>query len=222
MSRIFISHSSADNATAVALRDWLTGEGWDDVFLDLDPDRGIKAGEQWEEALKQAVHRCMAVLFLVSRNWLASEWCRDEFRLARLLGKRLFAVLVEEIPIGELPAFMTRDWQLVNIAEIEKNIGNDASPVTPPQTQTTICFSVEGLRRLKLGLLAAGFEPGYFAWPPPNDPDRSPYRGLLPLEAEDAGIFFGRDAPIVEALEKLHAPLDQADCSQARTGAFLL
>ena len=37
----------------------------------------------------------------------------------------------------------------------------------------------------------------------PNDPDRPPYRGLRPLDAEDAGIFFGRDGPIVEALDML-------------------
>ena len=36
-----------------------------------------------------------------------------------------------------------------------------------------------------------------------NDPDRPPYRGLRPLEAEDAGIFFGRDGPIVAALDRL-------------------
>jgi WD40 repeat protein len=48
MARIFISHSSANNAEAVALRDWLAGEGWDDVFLDLDPERGIVACERWE------------------------------------------------------------------------------------------------------------------------------------------------------------------------------
>ena len=41
MARIFISHSSANNADAIALRDWLAGEGWDDVFIDLDPERGI-------------------------------------------------------------------------------------------------------------------------------------------------------------------------------------
>ena len=45
--------------------------------------------------------------------------------------------------------------------------------------------------------------PAIFAWPPENDPNRPPYRGLRPLEAEDAGIFFGRDAPIVEALDRL-------------------
>ena len=64
-------------------------------------------------------------------------------------------------------------------------------------------FSAEGLQRLKHGLEEAGLDPKYFAWPPQSDPDRPPYRGLRPLEAEDAGIFFGRDGPIVEALDRL-------------------
>ena len=41
LSRIFLSHSSANNAEAVAIRDWLASEGWNEVFLDLDPERGI-------------------------------------------------------------------------------------------------------------------------------------------------------------------------------------
>ena len=42
VSRIFLSHSSANNDQAVALYDWLQREGWkDEVFLDLDPIRGI-------------------------------------------------------------------------------------------------------------------------------------------------------------------------------------
>src|ERR1700730_1964085 len=48
VSQIFLSHSSTNNAQAVALRDWLKGEGWDDIFLDVDPERGIVAGERWE------------------------------------------------------------------------------------------------------------------------------------------------------------------------------
>jgi hypothetical protein len=38
MARLFISHSSMNNAEAIALCDWLSAEGWDDVFLDLDPE----------------------------------------------------------------------------------------------------------------------------------------------------------------------------------------
>jgi hypothetical protein len=42
MSRIFLSHSSANNAEAIAIRDWMIAHGWDDVFLDLDPERGLE------------------------------------------------------------------------------------------------------------------------------------------------------------------------------------
>ncbi|MGO9483225.1 MAG: toll/interleukin-1 receptor domain-containing protein [Rhodomicrobium sp.] len=115
MARLFISHSSVNNAEAIALRDWLAAEGWDDVFLDLDPARGIAAGERWERALSEAAKRCEAVIFLVSKAWLASDWCRREFNLARRLNKRLFAMLIEEIAAGDLPSEMTGTWQLVNL-----------------------------------------------------------------------------------------------------------
>jgi hypothetical protein len=83
VSRIFLSHSSLNNAEAVGLRDWLAEQGWDDVFLDLDPERGIVAGERWERALHEAASRCEAVLFLVSRAWLDSRWCQKELTLTR-------------------------------------------------------------------------------------------------------------------------------------------
>jgi hypothetical protein len=83
VSRIFLSHSSANNAEAVALSEWLTREGWEEeVFLDLDPARGIAAGERWERALNQAANRCEAVLFLISQAWLTSGWWRKELSLA--------------------------------------------------------------------------------------------------------------------------------------------
>ena len=72
MSRIFISHSSTDNAPTIALRDWLVDEGWNDLFLEFDPERGIASGERWERALNEAARRCEAVLFLISRAWLGS------------------------------------------------------------------------------------------------------------------------------------------------------
>lgn len=37
---IFISHSSTDNAEALALSDWMVAQGWDDLFLDIDPSAG--------------------------------------------------------------------------------------------------------------------------------------------------------------------------------------
>jgi hypothetical protein len=202
MSRVFLSHSSADNAEAVAILDWLAAEGWNEVFLDLDPERGIAAGQRWERALYEAASRCEAVLFLISRNWLDSRWCMNELYLARKLNKRLFGVLVQPIAMKELPAELTGAWQIVDLAS-----GQDHAVfrVSLPRTheEAHVTFSKEGLMRLRIGLAKAGFDPRFFAWPPERDPARAPYRGLKPLEADDAGIFFGRDAPVVEAIDRL-------------------
>jgi formylglycine-generating enzyme required for sulfatase activity len=208
VSRIFLSHSSANNADAVALREWLKGEGWDDVFLDVDPDRGIAAGDRWERALNEAAHRCEAVLFVVSRAWLGSDWCIKEFNLAHRLNKRLFGLLVEDLAIADLPAYLTA-WQFVRLCSGRDRVMMRATmPATGEEAHVT--FSAEGLARLKSGLQRAGLDTRFFAWPPGSDPNRPPYRGLRPLEAEDAGIFFGRDAPIVEALDRLRGLRDAA------------
>jgi formylglycine-generating enzyme required for sulfatase activity len=209
VSRIFLSHSSVNNAEAVALRDWMKREGWEDVFLDVDPDRGITAGERWERALNEAASRCEAVLFLVSRDWLASGWCLKEFNLAHRLNKRLFGLLVDDIPVADLPVNLTSTWQIVRLCGGTDHI---MLRVTMPFTgkEAHVTFSAEALSRLKTGLQRAGLDSRFFVWPPEGDPSRSPYRGLRALEADDAGIFFGRDAAIVEELDKLRGLRDGA------------
>jgi formylglycine-generating enzyme required for sulfatase activity len=203
VSRIFLSHSSENAAEAVALRDWLEREGWkEEIFLDLDPKRGIAAGERWERRLSEAASRCEAVVFLVSRAWIASGWCRRELNLAHRLNKRLFGVLIENLTIAEVPKDLTGEWQIVHLATGRDHVVLRAVlPVTHEESHVT--FSAEGLKRLKHGLQQAGLDPKYFAWPPANEPSRQPYRGLRSLEADDAGIFFGRDAPLIEALDQL-------------------
>jgi hypothetical protein len=203
MSRIFLSHSSRDDFEAIAIRDWLASEGWDDVFLDLDPERGIAAGERWERALHAAAMRCEAVIFLVSGHWLASGWCLKEYVLARGLNKKLFAILIDPAKtIADLPLELKGTWQVINVTG-----GQDVQlfRVLLPgsHAEKHVGFGREGLRRLRWGLEKAGLDPKFFAWPPPNEPMRAPYRGLKPLEGVDAGIFFGRDAPIVEATDRL-------------------
>lgn len=73
MARIFISHSWANNAETLALRDWLVARGWDDLFLDIDSQRGLVSGQHWLDQLQESAQRCKAVLFVLSRDWLASK-----------------------------------------------------------------------------------------------------------------------------------------------------
>lgn len=94
MANIFISHSSRNSDRAIEVQNWLRENGWDDVFLDLDPERGIVAGQRWKEALQKAAHRCELVLALVSPEWLASSWCKSEIDAARLMGKKIIVALI--------------------------------------------------------------------------------------------------------------------------------
>ena len=62
----------------------------------------------------------------------------------------------------------------------------------------------------------AGIGAESFPWPPAKEPDRAPYRGLKPLEAVDAAVFFGRDADILRGMETLR------DMRQTRIGRLLV
>ena len=202
MSYLFLSHSSKNDYESLALKDWLIQQGWNDIFLDLDPEDGILAGQRWERALHEAANRCDAVIFCVSQHWIDSQWCRKEFRLAHRLNKKMIGLLIEDIPLEDLPLELTETWQLVNLAS-----GNDheVSKVTHPISgkEQHVHFSVAGLTRLKAGLVKAGLDPLFYEWPPAHDLLRAPYRGMAPLESADAGIFFGRTAPTNELLSKL-------------------
>jgi hypothetical protein len=202
VARIFLSHSSSDNDLARALRDWLVAEGWDDLFLDFDPQRGIAAGEKWEKALLDAAGRCEAVLFVVTRNWLGSGWCLKEFHLAEKLNKRMFMLLADGLGVPDLPPELTAEWQLVDLTP---GAEFTAFPVTDGISAAAreVRFSSIGLQRLRSGLNRAGLDPRFFAWPPASDPERPPYRGLRALEADDAGIFFGREAQTIAAMDRL-------------------
>jgi formylglycine-generating enzyme required for sulfatase activity len=207
VSRIFLGHSSANEAEAIAIQEWLTEQGWDDIFLDLDPERGLKTGQRWQEALKRAAERCEVVIFLISPAWAASKWCLAEFLLAKQLNKPIFGVIVDSTPFADIPTEMTAEWQLVDLTA--GSLDHTVTVTLPGGAGTaTGAFASEGLNRLRIGLMQTALDPSFFKWPPDRNPDRAPYRGLKPLEADDAGIFFGREGPTVVALDMLRGLRD--------------
>ena len=157
MPRLFISHSSKNDDWAIALKDWLVREGWsgeDDVFLDLDPDRGISAGQRWAHALEDAATRCEAVLFLVSSDWLGSKWCADEYQLASKLNKKLFALLIDDVALDQLPGGLAAQWQVVRLKGEPAERFVAVHPLT--RHQSPVHIAEAGLKSLKRGLDKAG------------------------------------------------------------------
>ena len=202
MSRIFLSHSSKNNFEAVALRNWLNENGWDDVALQYDPDQGARPGDRPRRALQENVARCGAVIFLVSRDWLNSQERRDEYEFARKVEKAVFVVLIEKLASDPRSFGLQEPHGLMSLVSGEDDRSFCVAPVGG-QEERRVSFSVEGLEQLKAKLKRLGIDPCFFDWPPRGEPERAPYRGLEPFEAVDAGIFFGREAPLIEALDVL-------------------
>jgi WD40 repeat protein/tRNA A-37 threonylcarbamoyl transferase component Bud32 len=67
---------------------------------------------------------------------------------------------------------------------------------TWPPTDLRTPMGMAGIRRDGIGAAS-------FPWPPTSRPDRPPYLGWEPFEPIDAGVFFGRDAELVRAVEAL-------------------
>ena len=113
MARVFLSHSSRDNADAAELKAWLDGQGFAPAFLDFDKHGGIPAGADWERALYEQIQRCQALLILQTPNWSASRWCFAEFTQARALGKPIFQVV--ESDEGAAEAAIAADLQRLDL-----------------------------------------------------------------------------------------------------------
>ncbi len=203
MSLIFISHSSIDNAQAIALKNWLIDNGWDDLFLDLDPHHGISAGERWKDALIQASSYCDAVILMLSDNWLSSHYCMEEYRMAKELNKQIFPLIIDDSLTKEIPQDIIDNWQYINLILGHRFFTQQVK--LPDGSQQEVSFAQSGLTALKNGLTKAGLNPESFAWPPIDQYDNppSPYKGLRPLDATDAGIFFGRDGAIFDLMSQL-------------------
>jgi WD40 repeat protein len=196
LSRLFLSHSSANNREAVALKQWLAKQNprlANEIFLDLDRGTGIYIGQRWREALNRAATRCEGVVCLLSTQWEASEWCRWEYSYAAELGKRIFVALLQPGTGAEL-----LEWQQCKLFGDGPNTAIDIGDGEP------VLFATDGLYRLREGIRRSGIGSDSFEWPI-DDPERAPYRGWRPFEPVDAGIFCGRDAQIVAAMDALRS-----------------
>jgi WD40 repeat protein len=178
MARVFLSHSSRDNASAGRMKAWLEQQGFDAPFLDFDKHAGIPPGADWEKTLYREIDLSQALLILQSANWSASKWCFAEFTQARALGKPIFQVI--EVADGDPGPTTAANLQVLDLRQERE----------------------AGLEQLKKELAAIALTAqGGFPW----DGSRPPYPGLPAFEEEDAAIYFGRDDDIRHLIERLTA-----------------
>ena len=177
MSTIFISHSSKNNDIAKEIERRLAQQGHISVFLDLDPEKGIVAGQSWERTLYRKLRACRAVIALCTDDYLRSQWCFAEIALARMEGKQIFALKSE--PLAEnskMPSILT-EKQFIDIR------------INPEDAYRRLWRGLD-----EIDLLGVSGE-----W----DPKNPPYLGLNAFHEKHAPIFFGREEEARAGIEML-------------------
>lgn len=111
---VFISYSRQDRVRVNAAVELLRAGGVQ-VFLDVVD---LTYGDQWKDALLQALRLCERVMVFWSKAASASEWVEREWRFALSVGKRIVPTLLDQTPLpGELAnlhavaaAMPPKDW----------------------------------------------------------------------------------------------------------------
>jgi ubiquitin-protein ligase len=86
---VFLSYATVDKDEARMVFDSLEEDGAS-VFL---AERSIKAGDFWEDRIKEALKNCRSFWILITPNSLNSEWVNTEWVVAWALGKKIVPIL---------------------------------------------------------------------------------------------------------------------------------
>jgi tetratricopeptide (TPR) repeat protein len=106
MSEVFISYSRKDLTFVEQLRANLEGEDLG-VWVDVE---GLYAGEEFWPEVAKAIDAALAVIFVITPDSIASEFCRRELERAIEGQKRIVPLCRREVS-GELhPALAKRQW----------------------------------------------------------------------------------------------------------------
>jgi hypothetical protein len=108
MADVFLSYAREDRAKAAQIAEALTAGGYD-VFWDVE----IPPGVSWADFLQEKLSQCKAALVLWSATSTASQWVREEARLARDHAKLIPVMIDGSQPpfgFGEIHAANLSDW----------------------------------------------------------------------------------------------------------------
>jgi hypothetical protein len=103
---VFISYSHKDRKWIELLKKFLTVLEQEGVLTIWDDSTNIKAGELWEDSIKEALDSARAAVLLVSQDFLDSDFIR-KYELPRILaaaqrdGTRVFWIPVRESTVWD-------------------------------------------------------------------------------------------------------------------------
>ncbi|MBZ0295033.1 MAG: toll/interleukin-1 receptor domain-containing protein [Anaerolineae bacterium] len=92
---VFISHSTDDSDTTQWFDENLQAEGFD-TWVDVT---NIPPGSTWVREIERGVRECKALVVILTKNALKSEWVEREVLLALDLRKPVYVALMEDLTL---------------------------------------------------------------------------------------------------------------------------
>jgi hypothetical protein len=120
--RAFVSYSHKDGAIANAVATFIDRLDGGAVWFDRSQ---LSAASPVGSEIREKMMECRAAVFLVSQNWLQSDWCREEFKQAvgqRPLTHGFFRVIVVKVGDCTFP-----DWLNVEKYLEFTDLGDDSA-----------------------------------------------------------------------------------------------
>jgi hypothetical protein len=97
---VFLSYSHRDEAWKDDLKRAVASLSTNG-YITIWDDRKIPAGTAWEPAIEQHLREAQIVLVLITHNYVASEYCRKEFDVARAQsGRRVIPLFVKQVTLA--------------------------------------------------------------------------------------------------------------------------
>ena len=207
MPRLFISHSSQDNAAALAFRKWLVANGWaeSDVFIDL---HDLRAGAHWRAELRKANTACEAVLLLASPESLDSKECQEELKLADILEKEIIPVIVRDLTIDD-PHLSRYKSGEIQVADLRTQPTERLPAVEYNGQVHELSFSSAALAAIRARLDDLGISPGSFPGRPRTNP-----KALIPASPPSA-----KTMPAFSSAARRISPAVSPNCGRCANGA---
>lgn len=178
MKRVFVSYSRRNKAFCARLSRDLSDAGLD-VWVDF---RQIQGGELWQNEIFRGIERSEIVVFCLSPESVASEWCRREVLTARAQGKHIIPVMLKNA-FDALNNQEDMRWML----DLHILMFEDRYEAAFPE----LLDALPGVRRIGV----------YDDVPVEKIPN--PFKGLEAFQQTDAHFFFGREELIEKSLQRL-------------------
>ncbi|WP_213991534.1 toll/interleukin-1 receptor domain-containing protein [Sodalis sp. dw_96] len=133
--QIFISHAVSNKALADAFVDLLqTGVNlaYDDVFCSSLEGLGISAGDNFIDHIKGQIQSPKLVVAIISKNYLASQFCMCELGAAWAMSHKLLPLLVPPLKYADVQGVLKAS-QLVRIDDENalSQFANDLKDIVP-------------------------------------------------------------------------------------------